>query len=116
MYSRIVKGISLAALALATAVTLHGIPEVLLQFVVCGGALFVMMEAVHNRKYFWLAALAVPFIYFNPIFPIVLSRTLSLPIALLCALVFWGSLRYLRPKPKMSLATITDLPARGESL
>jgi uncharacterized protein DUF6804 len=83
---------------------------------VCGGALFVMMEAVRNRQYIWVAAFAVPVIYFNPVFPIELSRPATLAIVLLCALVFLLSLRYLSPQPRMSLATITDLPERGESL
>ncbi len=50
MYSRIVKCITLAALALASMVTLQEIPQILLQFVVCGGALFVITEAVRSRK------------------------------------------------------------------
>ena len=116
MYSLIVKSISLAALILAAFLTLEGMPQILLQLAVCGGALFVMMEAVRNRKYIWAAAFVAPFICFNPVFPLVLSRSASLAMLLLCALVFLGSLRYLRPQPRMSLASITDLPARGESL
>ena len=116
MYSRIVKCTCLAALALEAAITLPGISELLLQFIVCGGALFVMMEAVRNRKYIWVAAFAVPVMYFNPVFPIEVSRGVTIAILLLCALVFLGSLRYLSPQPRMSLATITDLPARGDSL
>lgn len=116
MYSRIVKGISLAALVLAAFLTLRGGPQILMQFVVCGGAMFVLMEALRDRKYLWVAAFAVPFIGFNPIFPLVLSRSASLALVLLCALAFLASLRYLCPKRRMSLATITDLPARGESL
>jgi hypothetical protein len=116
MYSRIVKCICLAALVLAAVVTLQGIPEILFQLVVCGGALFVMVEAVRNHQYLWVAAFAVAALYCNPVLPIALSQTASRPIVLLCALAFLGSLRYLSPKPRMSLATITDLPARGESL
>ena len=40
----------------------------------------------------------------------------QLVVMLSCALVFLASLRYLRPELRMSLASITDLPARGESL
>ena len=116
MYSKIVKCLCLAALALIAVVELHGISQVLLQFVICGGALFVMMEAVRARKYLWIAAFALPAIYFNPLFPIDLSRSTEFPIVLLCVSAFLLSLRYLSPKPRMSLATITDLPARGESL
>ena len=116
MYSRIVKCTCLAALALAAIVTLHGISEIMLQFVICGGALFVMMEAVRNRQYAWVAAFAVPVIFFNPLLPIEVSRSVELPIVLLCVSAFLLSLRYLSPKPRMSLAPITDLPERGESL
>lgn len=116
MYSRIVKIISLAVLVLAAFVTLRGVPQILMQLVVCGGALFVIMEAARSRKYLWVAAFAVPFIGFNPVFPFMLSRPASLAMVLSCALVFLASLRYVRPKLRMSLASITDLPARGESL
>lgn len=116
MYSMIVKGICLAALVMAAVVMLQGIPEILLQFVVCGGAVFVMVEAVRSRKYLWVAAFALVALYFNPIFPIALSRMASLPVLLVCATAFLASMRYVRPMPRMSLATITDLPARGESL
>lgn len=116
MYSRIVKGTCLAALVLASVVALHGISEILVQFVICGGALFVMMEAVRNRQYLWVAAFALPVVFFNPLLPIELSRSAALPIVLLCVSAFLLSLRYLSPKPRMSLATITDLPPRGESL
>ena len=116
MYSRIVKCTCLAALVLASVVALHGISEIMVQFVICGGALFVMIEDLRNRQYIWIAAFAVPVIFFNPLLPIELSRSAAVPIVLLCVSAFLLSLRYLSPKPRMSLATITDLPARGESL
>ena len=116
MYSRIVKCAGLATLTLAAVATLQGLSEILLQFMICGAALFVMMEAIRNRRYIWAAAFAVPVVYFNPAFPVELSRSVTRAIVLLCALVFLASLRYLSPEPRMSLATITDLPARGESL
>jgi hypothetical protein len=116
MYSRTVKVISLAALVLAAALTLRGAPQILMQLLVCGGAMFVMMEAFRNHKYIWVAAFAVPVICFNPVFPLVLSRSASRAMVFFCGLAFLASLRYLHPKLRMSLATITDLPARGESL
>jgi hypothetical protein len=116
MYSAIVKWICLAALVLAAAVKLHGVPQILLQLVVCGGALFVMLEAFRGQKYLWAATFALVALYFNPIVPFELSRMVSFPIQLACAAAFLASVRYVKPMPKMSLATITDLPARGESL
>ena len=116
MYSKIVKWICAAALALAAAVMLRGIPAILLQLVVCGGALFVMLEAFRSQKYLWAGAFALVALYFNPIVPFEFSRMASLPIQLAAAAIFLASARYVKPAPKMSLATITDLPARGESL
>ena len=116
MYSIIVKATSLAALVLAAALTLRGAPQILMQLLVCGGALFVMMEAVRSHKYIWVAAFAVAAICFNPVLPLALSRSVSRAMVMFCALAFLASLRYLHPTLRMSLATITDLPARGESL
>ena len=116
MYSRIVKVISLAVLVLAAALPLRGVSEILMQLLVCGGAMFVIMEAVRSHKYMWVAAFAMPIIFFKPILPVVLTKPASLEMVLFCALAFLASLRYLRPEARMSLATITDLPARGESL
>ena len=50
MYSIIVKWVCLAALVLAAAVVLHGVPQILLQFVICGGATFVMIEAFRSQE------------------------------------------------------------------
>ena len=116
MYSRIVKWICVVVLVLAAAVILHGVPQILLQLVVCGGALFVMLEAFRSQKYLWAAAFALVALYFNPIVPFELLRLASLPIQLACAAAFLASTHYVKPVPRMSLATITDLPARGESL
>src|SRR4051794_34386621 len=116
MYSKIVKWVCVAALVLAAAVKLHGVPQILFEFVVCGGAVFVMIEAFRSQKYLWAAAFALVALYFNPIVPFEVSRIASLPVQLACAAAFLASIRYVTPMPKMSLATITDLPARGESL
>jgi uncharacterized membrane protein YccC len=116
MYSRIVKWICVAALILAAAVMVDGVPQILLQFVVCGGAIFVMIEAFRIQQYMWAAAFALIALYMNPIVPFEFSRLASLPIKLAAAAAFLASIRYVKAAPKMSLATITDLPARGESL
>jgi uncharacterized membrane protein YccC len=116
MYSNIVKWIGFAAVVLAAAVVLRGVPQILIELIVCGGAIFVMMEAFRGQKYLWAAAFALVALYFNPIVPFATARLVSLPIQFACAAAFLASMRYVKPVPKMSLATITDLPARGESL
>jgi hypothetical protein len=116
MFSRIVKYSCVAALVLATAFRLEGTASILLQFVVCGGATFVMMQAVRSRKYLWGAAFALIALYFNPVIPITVAWAVSVPISLASLVVFLASVFYPKPTPRMSLATITDLPGRGESL
>ena len=116
MYSKIVKCTCLVALVFAAAVMLHGVPQIMLQFVVCGGAIFVMIEAFRSKQYLWGAAFALVAIYFNPIVPFEVSRMASLPVQVACAAAFLASTRFVKPLPRMSLATVTDLPARGESL
>ena len=116
MFSSIVKYTCIAALVLAAALRLEGMASILLQFVVCGGAAFVMIQAVRNHKYIWATGLGVIALYFNPVIPITLSRAASLPMTLACLVMFIGSAFCLRPVPRMSLSTITDLPPRGESL
>jgi hypothetical protein len=116
MYSKIVRITCLAALGLMAAFRFEGGVRLLTLFVVCGAAAFVLTEAIRNGKHLWAIAFALIAVYFNPIFPVELSRVAERTIVLICIVVASSSLRYLKPVPRMSLATITDLPARGESL
>jgi hypothetical protein len=116
MYSKIVRISCLAALGLMAAFRFEGSVRLLALFGVCGAAAFVMMQAIRSGKHLWAIAFALIAVYFNPIFPVELSRVPELTIVLTCIVVFVASVRYLKPAPRMSLATITDLPARGESL
>ena len=116
MYSKIVRISGLAALGLMAAFRFEGGIRLLAQFVVCGAAALVLTEAIRSRKHLWAIAFALIAVYFNPIFPVDFSRVAELMIVLTCMVVFAASLRYLKPVPRMSLATITDLPARGEAL
>lgn len=116
MFEKIVKLLCIGVLVMAAAFRVEGGARILLQLVMCGGAAFVMMQAARNRRFLWMAAFGLIAIYFNPIVPIELSHKAELPIVLACLGLFLASLRYLGSAPRMSLATITDLPARGESL
>jgi hypothetical protein len=106
----------LAALGLMAAFRFEGGVRLLELFVVCGAAALVLMEAIRSGKYLWAIAFALIAGYFNPIFPVETSHVAELTIVLTCIVVFASSLRYLKSEPRMSLATVTDLPARGESL
>lgn len=116
MFEKIVKLLCIGVLVMAGTFRVEGGARILCQLVMCGGAAFVMMQAARNGRVLWVAAFGLIAIYFNPIVPIELSRGAELPIVLASLALFLASLRYLGNAPKMSLATITDLPARGESL
>lgn len=115
MYSKIVRTSCLATLGLMAAFRFEGGVKLLALFMVCGAAVFVLLEAVRSGKHLWAIAFVLIVVYFNPIFPIETSRVVELTVVLACMVMFAASLRYLKPIPRMSLATITDLPARGES-
>ena len=116
MFANIVKWICMTTLVIAALLRLEGGPRILLQLVICGGAVFVMMLAARSRRFLWMLPFGLVAICFNPILPIKLSRPAELPALLASLVLFAVSLRYLPAVPRMSLATITDLPARGESL
>ena len=116
MFEKIVKLLCIGLLVLEATFRVEGGARILLQLVICGGAAFVMMQAARNGRFLWMAAFGLVAIYFNPIVPIEVSRNAERPLVFACLALFLASLRYLRNAPRMSLATITDLPARGESL
>ena len=116
MFEKIVKFLCIGVLVLAVAFRVEDGLRILLQLVICGGAAFVMMQAARNGRFLWMVAFGLIAIYFNPVVPIELSRNAERPLVFACLALFLASLRYLGNAPRMSLATITDLPARGESL
>lgn len=116
MYAKIIKWICIAALLIAVAFKIEGGARVVVQLLLCGGAAFVLMQAARAHRFVWMTAFVLIAVYFNPVLPVEVSRRIELPLLFVCLSLFAGSLRYLPTLPRMSLATITDLPARGESL
>jgi Family of unknown function (DUF6804) len=86
-------------------------------FVVFAGALVVLIQAVHARKYFWAAAFFSLGVVFNPLLPVMLSRNIFLLLGLSSLVLFTVSLASLKPAHRLSIASITDRRAlRSESL
>src|SRR6185437_15158554 len=66
--------------------------KILLDIVVCVGALMVATQAVTWSKYLWTAGFIAIAVLFNPILPVALSRNIFLGLDLACLLAFLISL------------------------
>jgi hypothetical protein len=85
-------------------------------FAVTAGAVFVLVQAVNLRKYWWVAAFVGITCIFNPIQPIGVSFETLVALQIMSAALFAVSLRLLRTSPRMTMASITKANPRTESL
>jgi hypothetical protein len=113
MPAKIMKLVSIAAL-LAAAMFWRSI---LLDFVVCLGAVVVALQAVGAKKYRWTAGFVAIALLFNPVAPILrLSGAMSLLLVLACIALFAISLATLKTEPVLSIPSITDRNPGSQSL
>jgi hypothetical protein len=87
-----------------------------LEFVVTAGAVFVLVQAVNLRKYWWMATFLAVVCLFNPILPIGYWFGSMLALQALTAVAFALSLPMLRTSPRLTIASITEANPRTESL
>jgi hypothetical protein len=116
MVTKIIKWSAILALiggGLLRAISPYG---VLSQFVVVVAAAVVLTQAATMRRYVWMALFLVVACLFNPIFPIPFSTYISSVVTALAVLLFFFSLQLLQPKPRLSIASITDRTPGSESL
>lgn len=90
--------------------------QTFLQFVVSAAAVAVLVQAAHMRQYLWMSLFGVAACLFNPILPIGLSDQIFIVASTLTLLLFFFSLQLLKPKPRLSVASITDRMPGSESL
>ena len=118
MPAKIMKWVSIAAL-LMTALVWRSAPnyQLVLGFVVCMGAIFVVQQAIQARKYFWSAAFVAIAVLFN-LMVLVLnpSGNLSLLMDLVCIAPFAISLSALKTHSLTSILSITDRNPGNKSL
>ena len=96
MLTKIMKWVCIAALLAALIWRSSVNYQILLEFLVCAGAVLLVLRAWRMGKYPWAAgfmAIAVPF---NPIAPIVLPHPILVWADLLCLVSFVLSLAVLR--------------------
>ena len=90
--------------------------RIYLDFVVAAGAVFVLVQAVNLRKYWWVTGFSAIILLFNPIRPIELSFATTVVLQMLTAAVFAVSLQLLKTSPRLTIASITEANPRTESL
>lgn len=83
-----------------------------LQFVVSGAAVAVLLHA-GMRRCGWMGLFLVAACLFNPALPPGFSRQISMVVSALTAVLF---LHLLQPKPRLSVASITDRMPESQSL
>ena len=88
----------------------------ILQFIVSASAVVVLVQAAGMRRYLWMALFVVTACVFNPVVPVPFSTRLLGITSMLALLLFFFSLELLQPKPRMSVASITDRLPGSESL
>jgi hypothetical protein len=118
MITKTMKWLSIIAL-LPAALFLWQPPadyRLVLQFVVCGTAALVALQAGRESKYLWAAGFWVVAVLFNPLAPIAVSHNTFVWLNLLSAIMLLASLVYLKNPPRLTIASVTDPGARSESL
>jgi hypothetical protein len=87
-----------------------------LDFVVAAASIFVLVQAINLRKYWWMAVFSAIFVLFNPILPIVFSFGTMVPLQIVTATVFAVSVQMLKTTHRLTVASITGDRTRTESL
>ena len=116
MLSKVIKWGAIVALIGGT--LSRPVPAIglLLQFAIAAAAVIVLTQAAAMRRYVWMTLFLLVACLFNPVFPIPFSGYFSRLATTLAALLFFFSLQFLPPKPRMSIASITDRMPGSESL
>ena len=118
MLANIMKCISISALFL-TAISWRSAAsyQLLLSFVVCIGAVVVVMQAVRAKEYSWAAGFVAIALLFNPV-GLFLRPPGVLPLSIVVVSIapFAISLFALKTQPLLSIASITDRNPGSEAL
>lgn len=116
MLTKIMKWSAIAALiggAFLRSVSSYG---VLSQIVVTIAAVIVLVQAATLRRYVWMTLFLLLACLFNPVFPVPLSNYVSNAVGTFGVFLFFFSLELLQPKPRLSIASITDRMPGSEAL
>ena len=106
MLTKIVKYISIAGLLVALFGRSSEGYQIVLQLVVCAGAILVAWEAYRSEKQLWAVGFVAIAVLFNPFQPWTFSRDMFLWLDLISIATFLASLVVLKAKPESSMPSI----------
>ena len=87
-----------------------------LNFVITVGAALIVVQAANLRKYWWVVAFVAIACLFNPVLPVGLSSRVMIGLQVMSAAIFASSLIFLRTRPRLTMASITEANPKTESL
>ncbi len=88
----------------------------ILQFAVVSASAVVLTQAATLHRYVWMSLFVAVACLFNPLFPVPFSNETFWIASAIAALLFVWSVRALKTKPQLSIASITDLMPGSEAL
>lgn len=116
MVTRIMKWVSLVALLLALIWRFSTSFQIVFEFVISLGAVLVVIQAVRAGKYVWGTGFVAITVLFNPIAPLVFSRTIFLWLVCASIAMFLASLAALKNQPLLTVPSIMNRNPGRESL
>ena len=116
MFTKIMKLVCVGALLLAALWVVSPGVGILLDILVCVGAITVATQAVTQSKYLWTAGFVAIAVLYNPIAPVMLSRNVFFGLDVACLLAFLLSLNALQRRPIFSIPSITNRTPGSQSL
>ncbi|HUZ46383.1 MAG TPA: DUF6804 family protein [Terriglobia bacterium] len=116
MFTKMTKLVCVLVLLLAAFWVAPPGVQILLDILICVGALTVATQAVTQPKYIWTGGFVAIAVLFNPIAPLVLSRSMFLWLDVACLLAFLVSIPALQTQPLLSIPSITHRTPGSRSL
>ncbi|HEX5412445.1 MAG TPA: DUF6804 family protein [Terriglobia bacterium] len=116
MFTKIMKVVCVGALILMAFWEASAGAVIVLDILVCVGAMTVATQAFARPKYIWTVGFLVIALFFNPVVPVALSRSIFLLLDVACLLAFLLSLEALKTQPVLTIPSITNRRPRSESL
>jgi Family of unknown function (DUF6804) len=116
MFTKTMKVVCVAALMLMAFWQASAGVAVMLDILICVGAMTVATQALSRPNYLWTTGFVLITVLFNPVVPVVLSRNIFFVLDLTCLLAFLISLEALKNQRRLSIPSITHRTPGRESL
>jgi len=114
MFTKTMKVVCVAALMLMAFWQASAGAEIVLDILICVGAMTVATQAVARPKYIWTAGFVLIAVLFNPIMPVGLSRNIFFVLDLACLLAFLLSLEALKNQRSTPIPAISNRTPKSE--